>query len=450
MNFPADVIRAATVLLESDGGSLAPAIAGLDDAALLDVQSALGEHSRAVARFATLAAGEIARRSSRELGYSGLAQAAGHRTPEALIQSVSGVAATEAVKLVRLGTLPDQSPLAIGVHTGHLSVDAADAIRRGLGSADAATSAASLDDAARRIAGSAGRQTPEELYRQARDARDALDVAGVARREQERRDLRFFRARQRETGMVTGSFALDQEEGVLLLAAIDTILSPRRGGPRFTCASEREHAEALVADPRTNDQLAADAFADIIRLAVDADSGTLFGEHRPAVRVIVNAEALDSGVGQGRLEAGTEAISITSVERLACATGLVGVLFSGPTRPLDVGRTQRLFTPRQRVALAVRDGGCLMPGCDRPPSFCEAHHIKHWHRDRGSTDVDEGVLLCRHHHMLMHNNGWEITRDGSRYWLVPPGSVDSGRTPIPLVSKNRLLREAPRPEPVLV
>ena len=433
----ADTISAAAALLD---GALVD-VSSLDNAALVDLQRALGVLTHTTARHAAVAAGELARRSTHELGYAGLAQTSGHRTPEALIQAVTGVTAPEAARLVRVGSLPLTSPLATAVAAGVTSVDAADAIRRGLGDPDAATSAQSLDEAAQRLTANARSSTPEQLYRAARDARDALDQAGIARREQERRDLRYLRVRQRDDGMVTGSFALDQEDGTVLLQAIDAILSPRRGGPRFTCESERADAAALIADPRTNDQLAADAFADLIRLAVDADPGTLLGDRRPGVRVVVTAEQLTTGVGSARIEGCPEAISIRTAQRHACSAGVVGVLFDSEGRALDVGRTQRLFTARQRVALAVRDGGCLIDQCARPPSHCEAHHINHWHRDRGSTDVDDGVLLCRHHHMLIHNNGWEITRERTQYWLVPPRTVDPARVPVRLRSKNPTLRE---------
>lgn len=105
---------------------------------------------------------------------------------------------------------------------------------------------------------------------------------------------------------------------------------------------------------------------------------------------------------------------------------------------LDLGREQRLYSGTQRVALAVRDGGCLWPGCDRPPSWTEAHHIRHWARD-GRTDLADGVLLCRHHHLRLHNEGWQITRRDGRYRLdAPPGS---GRPPVPLASRSRAMRE---------
>jgi hypothetical protein len=91
-----------------------------------------------------------------------------------------------------------------------------------------------------------------------------------------------------------------------------------------------------------------------------------------------------------------------------------------------------LFSARQRVALAIRDGGCLFPGFERPASYAEAHHIDLYSQG-GCTDLDRGVLLCRFHHMLIHDNGWRITRDGKGAFVLhrPPGEGD----PIVLTSK---------------
>jgi hypothetical protein len=83
--------------------------------------------------------------------------------------------------------------------------------------------------------------------------------------------------------------------------------------------------------------------------------------------------------------------------------------------------------------------------CDRPPSWTEAHHIDHWEEHHGRTDIDDGVLLCRFCHLLVHNRGWRITRTGGRYFLERPD--DHGiprRTPLPSRSPaaQRLLASA--------
>jgi hypothetical protein len=97
---------------------------------------------------------------------------------------------------------------------------------------------------------------------------------------------------------------------------------------------------------------------------------------------------------------------------------------------LNLGRTQRLATRAQRRALLARDGGCVFPGCDRPASWCDAHHLTPWEHG-GNTDIDNLALLCRFHHGVTHRTSWSMTRDrdGTFSWTTP-----SGRT---LRSKRR-------------
>src|SRR5690606_5113505 len=133
-----------------------------------------------------------------------------------------------------------------------------------------------------------------------------------------------------------------------------------------------------------------------------------------------------------------EAVPGEFIDRQRCISGIVPVTLDQAGSPLDVGREERLFTTKQRIALAIRDGGCRMPGCDRPPSYTEAHHLNERAADGGRTDIADGILLCRHCHMLIHNNGWRISRTGARYFAVPPPPVDRERRPIPLPSKSPL------------
>ena len=148
----------------------------------------------------------------------------------------------------------------------------------------------------------------------------------------------------------------------------------------------------------------------------------VLGAARPAVRIHVARDEV-------AIEGHSTRLSAATAHRYACAAGIVPILFERD-QVLDLGRTRRLFTPRQRIALAARDGGCRFPGCDRPPTWCEAHHIRPWSRG-GPTDLRDGVLLCRHHHLLVHDNGWEVTRTGDRYALVPPANIDPTRAPRP-------------------
>ena len=83
----------------------------------------------------------------------------------------------------------------------------------------------------------------------------------------------------------------------------------------------------------------------------------------------------------------------------------------GPDQPLEVGRTSRVVQAGQRVALAVRDGGCVFPNYQRPLAWCEAHHRQHWLRG-GLTDLTNLALLCRAHHRAVHEGGCNATPTG--------------------------------------
>jgi hypothetical protein len=121
-------------------------------------------------------------------------------------------------------------------------------------------------------------------------------------------------------------------------------------------------------------------------------------------------------------------------------------VFDHNGQPLDHGHEQRLFSKRQKAALALRDGGCRWTNCERPPSWCEAHHILWWARDAGPTDIGNGILLCKHHHLLLHNNGWDIIREPDEngidlYWLIPPSEVDPQQKRIAMPSKSAAMKQ---------
>lgn len=371
---------------------------------------------------ASRVAAELARRSSRELGYAGLAQREGLRAAEQLIEKLAGVTPGEARAMVRVGELLDSTELPAvtsAVAAGELSVLAADAIRTGLGEATDDITAETLADAASLMVDVAMHLPVRRVAAQARALRDSLDQLGVTEREEHLRSRRYLRLIPQDDGMTRLSGLLDPESAAIVTVAFDQITSPRSGGPRFVDLADKTRAQLISDDPRTTEQLLADAFVEMVRIAGVADPGKVFAQRRPAVSIHVEQRDLETGTGSARIEGQSVAISIETARRHACASGAVPILFDGP-EAINVGRTQRLFSDRQRVALAARDGGCRFPDCDRPPSWCEAHHIDEWVRHNGRTDVAAGVLLCRFHHLLVHNAGWRIRRRGSGFEAQPP------------------------------
>lgn len=211
-----------------------------------------------------------------------------------------------------------------------------------------------------------------------------------------------------------------------------TALRPRRGGPRFVDPDEKIRAEELATDPRTNDQLAYDLMIDLLRAGALAETKMVFGTRQAGIRIVAtaasHADARDDTPAVGMVEDSGAAVPGWLLAQHTCNTGTQTVVLDGAGNPLDLGRESRLFTARQRLTLAIRDGGCRWIGCDRPASYCEAHHIDP-HAQGGRTDIDRGILLCRFHHMNLHHGGWRITRTGKGDFLLhPPG----GDPPIPL------------------
>ena len=427
-----------------------PSPVTLDDADLLSSKRSLAEIRRRLDAADALVSAEIAARSRPELGHDGLAQRLGARTPEKLIQRVAGVTARDARTQIRVGTLvtgltdaaapvaPWLRAVAAAVSHGSLSLDAADAIRLGLGDAGSGVTVAALTEAAERLLREARELTVERLGARAREYRASLDSEHVADRERELYEKRYLRFIPQRDGSLRLDGMLDPESAAQVKGVYDAATSPRRGGPRFVDADAVARADELIADTRTTEQIALDTFVELLRLGTLADVTTFIGARKPAVQVLVTQADLDRHAGMAFIEGQTEVLSVDTAERHICESGLAPILFSDG-QVVNLGRELRLFSRAQRRGLAVRDGGCIWPDCDRPPSWCEAHHIVEWSRE-GRTDIADGVLLCKHHHLLVHNNGWRVIREGSQYAIVPPASVDPSRRPRPVRTKSPALR----------
>ncbi|MCU1421724.1 MAG: hypothetical protein JWN36_1375 [Microbacteriaceae bacterium] len=417
--------------------------AALPDAELLRHHEHFADLRRAADIGLAETAALIAHRSRPELGYDGLAQRTGARTPELLVQKVSGLGRREASTMVQVGALMDAAPVALdSPPKPQWQIALGDAVRSGRVTAEAARliggTLAGLDlpeeillDAANGMLRDAASLTESQLAARARQVRDRLDEAGVAGREEQLREKRCLHLYPQADGTTRISGVLDPENAAQLTAAIDAATSPRRGGPRFVDPTAHERAQRLLDDPRTTPQIALDALVELVKLGVAGDSARIVGTHKPTVRLHFTARDLDRRAGAAHFEGQSASVSIATAERYLCADGFVPILFEDDgDRVLNLGRSQRLFSPRQRIALEARDGGCRFPDCDRPPSWTEAHHINEWDRDHGRTDVADGILLCRHHHLLIHNNGWQVTRTGADYFVVPPPSLDTHQVPL--------------------
>jgi HNH endonuclease/Domain of unknown function (DUF222) len=100
-------------------------------------------------------------------------------------------------------------------------------------------------------------------------------------------------------------------------------------------------------------------------------------------------------------------IPAETARRIACDAAVTPIFIDSESNQPRADRTRRVISGSKRKALVVRDRGCRIPGCDRPPDWTDAHHIQHW-ADGGDDRIENLVLLCRRHHRMVHEGGWQL------------------------------------------
>ncbi|NKZ76961.1 HNH endonuclease [Prescottella equi] len=243
-----------------------------------------------------------------------------------------------------------------------------------------------------------------------------------------------FHASKTLNGRVSVKGDLDAVTGEMLLTALSALTKPRN--------PVDDPAEKL-----TPARQRADAFAEILRRYLDSGDAPVEGGERPHLSLHVNASDLarsESAHEWTHPNEGSDLfgdkdiarmphmgpLSIATARRLACDCHLTPIVMDDGV-PLNLGRTSRTVSKKQRRALIARDHGCAFPGCGTPPAHCEGHHVKHW-ADGGPTDLDNLVLLCRYHHQLLHHSHWDVRIGADRHpWFTPPSTVDPYKKPVP-------------------
>ena len=254
------------------------------DASVMEWLRLAGEARKIADAWVAVAAGEMQRRSDPSLGGAGLARREGARTPEELVKSATGATGRDAVVALRVGRLAqtDGSVLGGAVVEGSVSVPAAEAIRAGLEGADAP--AELVAEATQLLCDEAATLDPDRLRTRAREVRDELDEAGIAGREAVLRGRRSLRRVDLRDGMKRLIWDYDPLTAGVVDEIYDRATSPRRGGPRFVETDEVARADALERDERTTEQIASDAFTELLRQAATLPTEVLLGKGTPAVR----------------------------------------------------------------------------------------------------------------------------------------------------------------------
>ena len=151
------------------------------------------------------------------------------------------------------------------------------------------------------------------------------------------------------------------------------------------------------------------------------------GGHRPHVNVLIRLDDLENRARAGCLDFGGP-VAPESLRMLCCDAAVVPVVMNGKGQPLDVGRSTRTIPDGLRRAVAARDRGCSHPGCGRPASWCEIHHLIPWEHG-GETKLSNLARLCRVHHRQTHSTEWICRiRDGLPQ-SIPPKWMDFEQEP---------------------
>lgn len=404
---------------------------------LISLNAAIGSAKRVLDAMQARIAAEIAHESRPELGPDSLAKQQGFRSPAQLIAATTGVSAGDAARLVQVGEavaprtdlvgdpMPAKYPaVQNALSAGDLPAQSAALIIAFLDRARVGVDRDLVADTERRLVERAVGLSLDDVRRLVKRAEAVLEADRLEHREEERRGQRTVAMFERD-GMFHLNLVTPVEEGAPIRTAVDTYVTAQ-----FQARKDALDAGGVDADQRTVAMMRADALSVLCAhvLGCENERMPLAGA---TVVVRVDAADLETGTGAGTIDGFDQPISITAVRRMAAGAGVIPCVLDSAGDILDWGRERRFFSKTQKLALAERDGGCAM--CGLPPSMTKAHHIRWWTRDRGPTDLANGVLLCETCHHRIHDNGWDIRIDGTgtkgRVWFIPPPSVDPARAP---------------------
>lgn len=372
----------------------------------------------------------LAERERRAAAEAGRSEAAMHKGVMIEVQRLAGVTKREARGLIDVGatlndsaSAPWMSGVADAARDGSVSITKAAVIQLGLGEPNERVSAEDLVLITNELVEVAPQLTPEQLEAETRARREQLDHQHVVDEERRIHEARSAKLYKHRDGSSTAVLEFDREGTVIVSELFDNATGPRRRGPRFVSNEGKAYQQAIKDDPRTTEQLAHDVLLAVLRLGLDANPNKLPGR-RPAVRILVTERDYKARTGYAELEGKAQTVSIETVDRHICDSGVLEVVVDEQGTPLNHGTEKRLFTEAQRTALAIRDGGCRRAECDTPASWAEAHHRKAW-QDGGPTDLSNGILLCRTDHLELHNtHAWiEYEAERNMYvWCSPDGT----------------------------
>ncbi|WP_308159537.1 DUF222 domain-containing protein [Arthrobacter sp. ISL-65] len=382
---------------------------------------------------------------------------------------------------------PRYEELAAAVSTAQISSRAATTITLALDRARHFTTPARTAEMEHGLTRTAVESDADFLTRVAKHWIEAIDQDGTAPSEAALRQIQGAFVRRPKHGLQHLEIFATAEQFETLTTVMNTATNPRTPTPADGTGSDGTGADGTGADGtggdgcaepaslagwdteglpevsldhRSQGQKRLDGFVGACQTALTTDTLPANGGHRPQILATINYRDVLADLQQrqdaqgaqgtqpaytGRTNDGTALFTFTgpvypaTIRKIACDADIIPVVLGTDGRILDIGRASRVFPPHIRKAITARDQGCAFPGCTIPAPWCEAHHITYWSRG-GPTSTGNGVLLCSHHHHLIHKEHWtiEVTAEVPRF--KPPPELDPNRKP----RRNNYFRSRPQ------
>ena len=332
----------------------------------------------------------------------GLHLAGGYSLPDWVALRSPGLTRHQAVDLARVADACREAvhaPILDGIRGAGFSVATGAAVLRALARVRSAIDATEYAQAVELLAQAAANPRLDERARRkllGQFVATCLSGKEKAEREKSQRAMRSVHESSLADGTLRRFIITVGEDADY--ETIKAILDSPLAAP----ASKEEVDATGEPDLRSPGNRRYDALMTVLRRGVAGTKGQPTTP-KAKVAVSINFDAIIQQLGELGVTASGEVLSPDVVRRIACDAELIPMVLGTEGEILDLGRGKRLVTPGQREYLAHRDGGCTIPGCTVPATWCDAHHVVHWSRG-GASDVDNYALLCPRHHTWVHVN----------------------------------------------
>ncbi len=330
--------------------------------------------------------------------------------------------------------LPAQRPvLAAAVAAGEVTAEQSDRVVRCLKDLAALpwSTTAQVDEAEQLLTDSARRFAPQDFRQIVTRVADSVNPDGVLADDRIAEGCRGISIWQGRDGRYHIKGQMTPVLAHRMRAVLDPLTAPQHGP---------DGDDLRRPDQRLHDAVD-DVFERILRSAGLSDAGGV-----PATLIVtIDHQSLLDATGYGRLADG-HPVAVETLLQAAAEAEIIPAVLASSGKVLALGRTRRIADRHQTAALIARDGGCSFPSCDRPPAWCERHHVRSW-LEGGATDVDNLTLVCSYHHHHFERQGWECRMiDGVPNW-IPPRWVDHDQKPMINFRIRQRIEAPPLPPP---